>query len=294
MAKEFFKKLALGVAIALVSTATVAGVSALTKAIRGEDEANSSDDAVKYCTHTGLIEIPGVAPTCTDPGATEGGMCASCGGIIKRQDYLEPLGHTKIPVAAIAATCKLTGLTEGLKCSTCGVVFVEQEVIPATGCVDEDVNGICDLCEDTLPEGMTLLRKIAKADNEVETAITENTSYSVGTVIRIYHGSPGVASNWINLSFEDENYLFVRSYNNEVWVEDGFIEPLFTSTGVQRFDGELYAYATEEYVDYYIGAGSCYNSQGVLVGEIVDAFTLYGASGPGAEKTCIITLPDEA
>ena len=291
MAKDFLKKLALGVAIALVSTATVAAVSALAKKIQGDDEAGAEDSSVKYCTHAGVIEIPGVAPSCSEGGATDGSICASCGGIIQQQLYLEPTGHTKVVLPAVEATCKTPGLTEGVACGVCGEVFTAQRDIPVVGCVDEDLDDHCDMCTQAMPEGITLLRKIANSDNVVETAVVEGKTYSAGTVVRIYHGSAGIADCWIQLDHVKQ-LSFVRSYYDEVFVEEGFIAPLFHYSDV-RFEGELYAYVTEEYIDYYIGSGMLYYvSDNEVALDMTNGFEIYNACGPGAGKTAIITLAE--
>ena len=289
MAKDFLKKLALGVAIALVSTATVAAVSALAKKIQGDDEAGAEDSSVKYCTHAGVIEIPGVAPSCLEGGATDGSICASCGGIIEQQIYLEPTGHTKVVVPAVEATCKDEGLTEGMKCGVCGEVLVSQKTLPKVDCVDGDLNGLCDFCFEKLPEGIMLLRQIASAENVVETQVVEGTICSAGTVVRIYHGSAGIASNWIFVG--TEMIRFARSYMNEVFVEEGFIEPLYNHLD-GRFEGEIYAYVTETYIDYYIGPGIIYDTLGEVLYDMTDGFVIAECGGPGADKTCIITLAE--
>ena len=287
MAKEFFKKVAIGVAIALVSTAAVAGVSALAKTIRNDE---SDLEGADCCTHAGVIETPGVAPSCTEGGSTDGSICGSCGGIIQQQMYLPALGHIEVVVPAVAPTCKTPGLTEGLSCGVCGEVFTAQREIPVIGCVDEDLDNHCDMCTQAMPEGITLLRKIANSDNVVETAVVEGTTYSAGTVVRIYHGSAGVASNWISVG--SEALSFVRSYYNESFSEEGFIEPLYQFSNSQRFEGEIYAYVTETYIDYYIGPGIMYDSLGEVLYEITDSFVIGRCNGPGGSRTAIITLTE--
>ena len=268
MAKEFFKKVALGVAIALVSTATVAGVSALAKAIRGDDEAVSSDDGVKYCTHTGLIEIPGVAPTCTDPGATEGGMCASCGGIIKRQDYLDPLGHTEIPIPGVAPTCTEQGLTQGTECNVCGEILLQQSVLPAVGhdlvvipavpatCTTTGLTEgqKCTKCNIVVVEQQIVPRSHKNADLDstcdycgVEVVAQEIAAvvgeYVCGNTYRLYRNS-------VEVKFSG-NSEFVGLYGG---VNQNFL--FDTPTQYIPEGGSIIVNETSEYIDYSFDVGS--------------------------------------
>ncbi len=83
-------------------------------------------------THTPVIS-PAVAPTCTQPGLTEGTHCSGCGEAIFAQSLVPKRGHTVIIDEAVEATCLNEGLTEGSHCFVCKAVLVEQEVIPKTG-----------------------------------------------------------------------------------------------------------------------------------------------------------------
>ena len=89
--------------------------------------------------------IPAVAPTCTEPGLTEGMRCSVCQDIIVAQEFIKPFGHNAVVDSAVAPTCTEAGLTEGEHCSVCGEILKEQEIIPAshTIVIDEAVTPTC-------------------------------------------------------------------------------------------------------------------------------------------------------
>ena len=101
------------------------------------------------------ITLEAVAPTCTEPGLSEGVSCSVCGYAIIPQEELPATGHTEIVDEAVDPTCTETGLTEGSHCETCDVVLTEQSEIPALGhteVVDEAVEPTCS--ETGLTEGV--------------------------------------------------------------------------------------------------------------------------------------------
>ncbi len=68
-----------------------------------------------YCIHT-PEDMAAVAPTCTEPGLTEGSKCSACGQILKAQEQLPVLGHEW---GDWVVTKKASVLEEGVETATC-------------------------------------------------------------------------------------------------------------------------------------------------------------------------------
>ena len=181
-----------------------------------------SYDSVVYCTVCGeelsretktidkvahsSVEIPAVAPTCTEKGKTAGAKCSVCDEILTAQTDVDALGHKSETVAGKDATCTETGLTNGSKCSVCGEILVAQEEIAAKGhteVVDAAVaptcttTGLtegkhCSVCDEVLVAqtvvdalGHTEVVDAAVAATCTTTGLTEGKHCSVcGTVIK--------------------------------------------------------------------------------------------------------------
>ena len=148
-------------------TCTMTGVKTFTCTVCGEIRTED----IKATGHTVVVD-EAVAPTCTEPGLTEGSHCSVCNEVIKAQEEVAALGHTwddgEITTAptctktgvktytctacgqtrtedikatghtavtdkAIAPTCTETGLTEGIHCSVCNEVIKAQEKVAALG-----------------------------------------------------------------------------------------------------------------------------------------------------------------
>ena len=95
-----------------------------------------------------------VAPTCTEPGKTEGQHCSECNEVIVAQEEIPALGHTEVVDAAVAPTCTEAGKTEGSHCSVCNEVLVEQKVVEALGHTEVVDAAVAPTCTATgLTEG---------------------------------------------------------------------------------------------------------------------------------------------
>lgn len=95
--------------------------------------------------HTEVID-PAVASTCTETGLTEGSHCSVCSDVLVRQKVVPAAGHQYVAVVTDPTSTK-DGYTT-YTCSVCGDTYTEA--IPAAGHIDEDANGKCDDCGETL------------------------------------------------------------------------------------------------------------------------------------------------
>lgn len=78
--------------------------------------------------------IPGIEPTCTEPGMMDYIFCEVCGEEIQLADEIPALGHTEsVTLEALEPTCTQDGYTEEISCSVCFEVLTASEAIPALG-----------------------------------------------------------------------------------------------------------------------------------------------------------------
>ena len=77
------------------------------------------------CRHSSTNPLPGYAPTCTEPGLTEGAVCADCGEIVKAQEPIPATGHS-YDATVTAPTCTEQGYTTYL--CHCGDSYVSDYV----------------------------------------------------------------------------------------------------------------------------------------------------------------------
>ena len=82
-------------------------------------------DEVAPLGHT-VETLEGRAPTCTEPGLTNGTKCSVCGEILTAQAEIIPDGHNYEAVVT-APTCESAGFTT-YTCSACGDSYVADEV----------------------------------------------------------------------------------------------------------------------------------------------------------------------
>ncbi len=77
--------------------------------------------------HTVVIDRA-VAPTCTEPGLTEGSHCTVCGTVLTEQQVVSASGHDLVPHEAKAPTCTEIGWDAYDTCSRCDyTTYVEKE-----------------------------------------------------------------------------------------------------------------------------------------------------------------------
>ncbi len=79
------------------------------------------------------VLVKGYAPTCTEPGLTDGLKCSVCGKVIKEQKEIIANGHSILIVPEEKPTCTKEGKSAGAICIVCGEIIVEQTKIEKTG-----------------------------------------------------------------------------------------------------------------------------------------------------------------
>ena len=133
---------------ALEPTCAADGYTAHKACERGCGETEGKETIPATGAHEYTVEVEAVDPTCVSAGHNAYHAC-ECGA--KGEDYVE------IPAVADnhnfdenelfyypEPTCTTPGYIAGY-CTGCGKGFLLQEV-PATGHVDEDADGLCDVC----------------------------------------------------------------------------------------------------------------------------------------------------
>jgi len=117
--------------------------------------------------------IPGVAPTCTQTGLSEGKKCSVCGKIVVAQQSLPRTDHIEQTVPAVAPTCTESGLSEWKQCADCGMVLVPSREIPATGHINQTQDNYCDVCGAELCKAHNIITLSSKEPTCHEDGLTE-------------------------------------------------------------------------------------------------------------------------
>ena len=147
-----------------------------------------------------------IDPTCEAEGYTMY-ACARCGAA-KAEDQVPALGHDWQPGETVAPTCTAEGYTV-YTCTRCGGELW-QDFTPTIPHVDEDDDGLCDVCEKRLQYRIT-------ENQTIRVAITGGQL----TYIRFIPALPGVATI-TSVSNEDTyGYLFDANMNQIASDDDG-------------------------------------------------------------------------
>ncbi len=95
--------------------------------------------------HLNTETINAIEATCTTSGQTASITCLDCGTQIQKSTTINALGHDYEFIDAEPATCTIYG-SERYKCVRCGgIIYV---TIHSIGHVDDNLDGICDICND--------------------------------------------------------------------------------------------------------------------------------------------------
>ena len=80
------------------------------------------------------VTIPGIEPTCTEPGTLDYIFCKVCKAVLQEDSEIPPLGHKDaVTIEALQPTCTEAGHTEEHQCSVCHEILTASQTIPATG-----------------------------------------------------------------------------------------------------------------------------------------------------------------
>ena len=91
----------------------------------------------------------GVAPSCTEPGLSDGAHCSVCNTVITEQKEIPALGHTVVTDEAVAPSCTESGFSEWTHCSVCNTIITEKKELPALGHTEVTGGAIAPSCTES-------------------------------------------------------------------------------------------------------------------------------------------------
>ena len=121
---------------------------------------------------------PRAAPTCTEPGRTEGTHCARCGAVLTAQEEIPAAGHKPSAVERREPTCTEDGFEGESKCSVCGEVLAEARTLPALGHTTD--NGKCTRCGEQIGGIWSTYYYVDKFDQPTDEWFVSTENYFVG------------------------------------------------------------------------------------------------------------------
>ncbi len=99
------------------------------------------------CTHptSNRIVYPAVAASCEAAGTSQSIYCSQCGEWLQTSEVIPATGHTPTDwIVEAEPTCTKAG-SKVIRCKACSRTL-ETEKLLATGHVDENTDGVCDVC----------------------------------------------------------------------------------------------------------------------------------------------------
>ena len=195
----------------------------------------TAQEEIDMLPHTVAVDAA-VDPTCQNTGLTEGSHCSVCGEVLVAQETVDAVDHNydsvvtaptctsegytthtctfgcgstytdstvaKLPhnheSVVTAPTCDTQGYTTHT-CSACGDNYT-TDIVPATGCVDGNLDGICDVCEKVFRvshtvyyyiNGQEVDNKLFYEDEGLDTLLSyEKVGYTFSGWSNMFTGAP--------------------------------------------------------------------------------------------------------
>ncbi len=297
---------AFGLAIASIITVIV-----IISVNANKDKPGGSDINNPVCQHSEVTDN-GTAPTCTEPGISDGKHCIKCGIVLLEQEILLPTGHKEATTEGKAATCTESGLSEGKHCSECGKILKVQSLILPLEHEKVTDKGKTPTCtEEGLSEGQhcAVCKKVLKAQ-ETLPIIEHNEAVLEGKAPTCTEEglSDGLHCSVCKTIFKAQEPLPIADHNfngGNTCIDCGYRESIgliytLLPDGTYAVSGigtcnDTEIIIPEKYEGIYvtaIGTSAFKNQTGLISIEIPNTVTAIGVSSfQGCIKLANITLP---
>ncbi len=252
--------------------------------------------------------IAAIAPTCTEPGMSEGSFCSLCNAVITAPVEIPALGHQAEPIPGYAPDCLSSGLSEGAKCSRCYIVLTEQIVLPRLGHdwvytnLGEDHLAHCSRCnKDTteahiFAEGQCICGQVEIKEPIENTALKINHTLNLAsdisvslavsksllegfdmdtvyvlTELDIYQGNEKIGTETIKLLPVDQGYYYYFTLDGltAVQMNDRFRSVLYGTKDGQTYCSPTDDYSIADYAYSQLSKNSIAESLRVLCAELL-------------------------
>lgn len=225
--------------VLLTLTACEGAPTPVTADSRGGGSA-ASDRSAEGCAHEPVTD-PRAAPTCTEPGRTEGTHCARCGAVLTAQEEIPAAGHKPSAVQRREPTCTEDGFEGESKCSVCGEVLAEARTLPVLGHTTD--NGKCTRCGEQIGGIWNICYYVDKFDQPTDAWYVSTKKFFVGkfsnsavTDETLYAAVLADAAKVTIFLYEYGSHQ-VRNYSSQDW--DEYIITMRTDDGDFELTGAI-------------------------------------------------------